>query len=82
MTRCPAHVCTRRLLSEAEEQTRVRIKYRGHEKSPMHQHSRGVVVFSARPISNSLFQKTLGKSFVLAYRVGTQQKHALWLDYE
>ena len=39
------------------DQTRVvRIKYRGHEKSPMHQHSRGVVVFSARPISNSLFQ--------------------------
>ena len=28
------------------DQTRVvRIKYRGHEKSPMHQHPRGVVVF-------------------------------------
>jgi quercetin dioxygenase-like cupin family protein len=31
--------------SENEQMRVVRIKYRGHEKSPMHQHPRGVGVF-------------------------------------
>jgi quercetin dioxygenase-like cupin family protein len=31
--------------SENEQMRVVRIKYRAHEKSPMHQHPRGVVVF-------------------------------------
>lgn len=40
--------------SENEQMRVVRIKYRGHEKSPMHQHSPGVVVF----LTNAHFKFT------------------------